>query len=87
MSIFELFSYNVRLHCGKNGLTQEDLAHKTQIDPGIIASIWEGKHDADFEAVALIAAALKVNAFELFLEDGWGFSKLQPDQGDAGAQT
>lgn len=76
MSTLQLFSDNVRSHCEKNGLTQNDLALRTNINPDIITLIWEGEYDADLADVALIAKALNLQSFELLLPDGWTYRRI-----------
>lgn len=63
--ICKTFGQKVRTYCDAKGITQDELAERTQIDPEIIQAIFDGKHDASLKEVEAIAKVLEVLPFHL----------------------
>ena len=64
----ETFAGNLREKRRKNGLTQERLAEKVGVSTHHIAMVELGRNFPTAELIERIAAALKIEIYELFLK-------------------
>lgn len=67
MEIREILAANLRKHRQAAGLSQEELAHRAEIDRTYISALERCIYSASIEVVDRLAKALGVNASDLLL--------------------
>lgn len=72
MGIREVFAANLKRYRRAAGLSQEELAHRADIDRTYISALERGRYAASIDIVERLAAELKTDAAEL----------LRPSDGD-----
>ncbi|MFS2152587.1 helix-turn-helix domain-containing protein [Rhizobium sp. Rhizsp42] len=65
MEIREIFARNLRRARQAQGLSQEDLAHKAEIDRTYVSSLERGIYSPTIEVVERLAIALGVDTADL----------------------
>jgi len=65
MDIREAFARNLRLLRQAKGLSQEELAHRADLDRGYISSLERSIYSPTIEVVDRLASVLEVDAAEL----------------------
>lgn len=65
MSIREVLAQNLKRYRALQGLSQEELAHRADIDRTYISSLERSQYAAGIDVVERLATALEVQAFEL----------------------
>jgi len=63
----EIFRNNVKLYRHKKGYTQEKLSEVTGISSDYLSEIERGKRTTSFKRILLIADALEIEVYKLFL--------------------
>ena len=66
-STIDIFRYNLKLHRTERGLTQEKLSELTGISTDYLSEIERGKKTPSFKRMELIANALNIEVYKLFL--------------------
>ena len=67
MDIREVFARNLRKYRRKAGLSQEELAHRAEIDRTYISSLERGVYAASIDVVDRLATALEIQAADLLI--------------------
>lgn len=67
MEIREVFARNLRTARLAKGLSQEELAHRADIDRTYISSLERGIYNASIDVVDRLAKALEIEASELLI--------------------
>ena len=67
MEIQEIFAANLRRHRQAAGLSQEELAHRAEIDRTYISALERCVYSASIDVVDRLAKGLGVNASDLLL--------------------
>ena len=65
MQIREVFAQNLRAFRVAKGLSQEELAHRADIDRTYVSSLERSVYNASIDVVDRIAVVLEIEAFEL----------------------
>ncbi len=65
MEIREIFARNLRRARQAQGLSQEDLAHKAEIDRTYVSSLERGVYSPTIEVVERLAIALGIDTADL----------------------
>ena len=65
MEIKEVFAQNLRAARQQKGLSQEELAHRAQIDRTYISSLERSIYNASIDVVERLAIALEIQAADL----------------------
>jgi len=65
MGVRETLAANLRRHRKKQGLSQEELAHRAAIDRTYISSIERGLYGVTIDVLDRLARALDLDAWEL----------------------
>jgi transcriptional regulator with XRE-family HTH domain len=65
MQIREVLAHNLKRYRALRGLSQEELAHRADIDRTYISSLERSQYAAGIDVVERLAAALDVPPFEL----------------------
>lgn len=65
MSLREIFAANLRHHRQAAGLSQEELAHRAQIDRTYVSSLERCQYAATLDVVERLANELEIGAAEL----------------------
>lgn len=73
MSIREVLARNLRRFRAERGLSQEELAHRADIDRTYVSSLERVQYGATVDMVESLAKALEVAPYELLMPD-------QPDR-------
>lgn len=68
MNILEVFSTNVRAGRKRLGLSQEDFAEQCGLHRTYISALERGKRNISLKNVQVIADALNVEAYTLFID-------------------
>ena len=63
----DIFRYNLKFYRNKLGLTQEKLSELSGISSDYLSEIERGKRTPSFKRLDLIAAALDVDVYKLFM--------------------
>ncbi|MCB1483338.1 MAG: helix-turn-helix transcriptional regulator [Hyphomicrobiaceae bacterium] len=71
MEIREVFARNLRTARLARGLSQEELAHRADIDRTYISSLERGVYNASIDVVGRLAKALEIEASELLDRKKW----------------
>lgn len=66
-STIDIFRNNLKFYRSKQGLTQEKLSELTGISTDYLSEIERGKKTPSFKRMELIANALKLEVYKLFL--------------------
>jgi transcriptional regulator with XRE-family HTH domain len=66
MGLLEDFGTAVRRHREAQGISQEELAHRAELDRTYISGIERGRRNPSLKSVARVAAALHVDLPVLF---------------------
>ena len=67
MDIREVFARNLRRYRRAAGLSQEELAHRSEIDRTYISSLERGVYAASIDVVDRLATALELQAADLLI--------------------
>lgn len=70
MEIRTIFAENLRQHRLAAGLSQEELAHRADMDRSYVSALERSVYAASIDIVARLADELGVSAAELLREDG-----------------
>ncbi|MEL6800524.1 MAG: helix-turn-helix transcriptional regulator [Pseudomonadota bacterium] len=70
MEIRTIFAENLRRHRLAAGLSQEELAHRADMDRSYVSALERSVYAASIDIVARLADELGVSAAELLREDG-----------------
>ena len=65
MSIREVLAHNLRRYRAERGLSQEELAHRADIDRTYISSLERQQYGASIDVVESLANVLEVAPYEL----------------------
>ena len=65
MSIREVLAQNLKRYRALRGLSQEELAHRADIDRTYISSLERSQYPAGIDVLERLATALEVQSFEL----------------------
>ena len=65
MSIREVLARNLRRYRAERGLSQEELAHRADVDRTYVSSLERMQYAAGIDVVESLAKALDLPAFEL----------------------
>ncbi|MCJ8057014.1 helix-turn-helix domain-containing protein [Shinella curvata] len=65
MEIKEVFAQNLRAARQQKGLSQEELAHRAEIDRTYISSLERSIYNASIDVVERLAIALEIQAADL----------------------
>lgn len=76
----ERFAANIERLRRRDGLSVEDVAARSQIDPDVLRRILCADKEADYRTIVLLAGALGVEPGELFEGIAW----IPPGQDDGG---
>lgn len=68
MKLKTILGKNVKYHRYRKKLTQEKLAEILNVSPNYVGRLERGQHSPSLDKIELIAQALNIKAFELFLE-------------------
>lgn len=66
-STIDIFRNNLKFYRNKQGFTQEKLSELTGISTDYLSEIERGKKTPSFKRIDLIAKALNVEVYELFM--------------------
>ncbi|MER2535181.1 MAG: helix-turn-helix transcriptional regulator [Rhizobiaceae bacterium] len=77
MEIREVFAQNLRAQRQAKGLSQEELAHRADIDRTYISSLERGVYAASIDVVERLAQALGIQAADLLQREGATPSSLE----------
>jgi len=66
-STIEIFRHNLKYYRNKKHLTQEKLSELTGISPDYLSEIERGKKTPSFKRMDLIANALDIEVYKLFM--------------------
>ena len=66
-STIEIFRHNLKFYRAKQGLTQEKLSEITGISTDYLSEIERGKKTPSFKRIELIAKALNIEVYQLFM--------------------
>lgn len=78
MSIREVLARNLRRYRTERGLSQEELAHRAEVDRTYISSLERQQYGASIDVVENLARVLEVEPFELLRPHG-GEGAREPD--------
>lgn len=70
MSIREVLARNLKRYRIERGLSQEELAHRAEIDRTYISSLEREQYAASIDVVERLATVLEVEPFELLRPEG-----------------
>ena len=70
MDVVQLLGRNVRLHRKLRGLTQEELAHRAEMERSYVSDLERGERNPSVRALGRLAAALKIEPKELLDQKG-----------------
>jgi len=80
MEIREVFARNLRILRQARGLSQEELAHRADIDRTYISSLERSIYNASIDVVDRLATVLDVKAMQLLDPDADAVMRLVLDQ-------
>ncbi len=63
----DIFRYNLKFYRSKLGLTQEKLSELSGISSDYLSEIERGKRTPSFKRLDLLAAALEIDVYKLFM--------------------
>ena len=63
----DIFRYNLKFYRNKLGLTQEKLSELSGISSDYLSEIERGKRTPSFKRLDLLAAALEIDVYKLFM--------------------
>ncbi len=66
-STIEIFRQNLKYYRTEQGLTQEELSEISEISSDYLSEIERGKRTPSFKRLELIAQALKIEVYQLFM--------------------
>jgi transcriptional regulator with XRE-family HTH domain len=69
MELSKVFGYNIKKYRTGTGISQEQLAERCDLSQHYIAEIESGSKSPSFSRIELLAAALSVKPYELFVEE------------------
>jgi transcriptional regulator with XRE-family HTH domain len=81
MDIREVFARNLRRYRRAARLSQEELAHRSDIDRTYISSLERSVYAASIDVVDRLAAALEIQAADLLVRPPPGRTKRAPELG------
>jgi transcriptional regulator with XRE-family HTH domain len=81
MDIREVFARNLRRYRRAARLSQEELAHRAEIDRTYISSLERSVYAASIDVVDRLAGALEIQASDLLIRPSTARSKKAPAQG------
>ena len=65
MTLREVLAENLRRHRSAMGLSQEELAHRAEIDRTYVSSLERSQYAATVDVIEKLARVLEIDAFEL----------------------
>lgn len=69
MDIIAVFSSNVRIYRKKIGISQEELAFRSNLHRTYISAVERGKRSISLENIQKIADALEIDTYLLFIQN------------------
>ena len=78
MAIREVFARNLRRYRRAARLSQEELAHRSDIDRTYISSLERGVYASSIDVVDRLATALEIQAADLLIRPSTARSKKAP---------
>jgi transcriptional regulator with XRE-family HTH domain len=69
MELSKVFGYNIKKYRNGAGISQEQLAERCDLSQHYIAEIESGSKSPSFSRIELLATALSVKPYELFIDD------------------